>query len=85
MRCACNNVCCGSDAVGGCGCDDCDDSECWSDVDFGDDFGDDFDDDFDDDDGGGGVGNAFVADYEPVRLPFAARFACRALPERLSR
>lgn len=35
---ACNNVCCGSDMFGGCGCDGCECVECWSDDDeFGDD------------------------------------------------
>lgn len=38
---ACGNVCCGSDEFGGCGCDGCHDSDCWT---PGDDF-------FDDDDG----------------------------------
>ena len=28
---ACHNVCCGSDLFGGCGCDGCDDPDCWSD------------------------------------------------------
>lgn len=28
---ACGNVCCGSDMFGGCGCDGCDDPDCWSD------------------------------------------------------
>ena len=28
---ACGNVCCGSDEFGGCGCDGCDDPDCWSD------------------------------------------------------
>ncbi len=40
---ACHNMCCGSDEFGGCGCDHCDEPDCWSDdEDF---FGDD-DDDF---------------------------------------
>lgn len=28
---ACGNVCCGSDAFEGCGCDGCECEECWSD------------------------------------------------------
>lgn len=36
---ACGNVCCGSDEFYGCGCDGCDNPDCWSD-----------DDDFDEDD-----------------------------------
>lgn len=28
---ACGNICCGSDMFGGCGCDGCEDSACWSD------------------------------------------------------
>lgn len=39
---ACGNLCCGSDEFGGCGCDGCEEPECWSD-DYDDDF--DFDDD----------------------------------------
>lgn len=40
---ACGNVCCGSDEFGGCGCDGCDEPECWSDDnDFDDGFYDDF-------------------------------------------
>ncbi len=27
---ACGNVCCGSDEFGGCGCDGCDEPDCWS-------------------------------------------------------
>ena len=27
---ACGNVCCGSDMFGGCGCDGCEEEECWS-------------------------------------------------------
>lgn len=27
---ACHNMCCGSDEFGGCGCDGCDEPECWS-------------------------------------------------------
>lgn len=27
---ACGNVCCGSDEFGGCGCDGCEDPDCWS-------------------------------------------------------
>ena len=38
---ACGNVCCGSDEFGGCGCDGCDEPDCWSDE---------FDEDGDDDD-----------------------------------
>lgn len=36
---ACHNMCCGSDQFGGCGCDGCDEPECWSDDDdfFGED------------------------------------------------
>ena len=30
---ACGNVCCGSDEFGGCGCDGCDEPDCWSDDD----------------------------------------------------
>jgi len=26
---ACGNVCCGSDAFGGCGCEGCDEPACW--------------------------------------------------------
>lgn len=26
---ACHNMCCGSDMFGGCGCDHCDEPECW--------------------------------------------------------
>lgn len=41
---ACGNVCCGSDEFGGCGCDGCDEPECWSDdSDFDEDYGDDYD------------------------------------------
>ena len=40
---ACGNVCCGSDEFGGCGCDGCDEPDCWSpddeDTDYGMDFG----------------------------------------------
>ncbi len=40
---ACGNLCCGSDEFGGCGCDGCEEPECWSnDGDF-DDYGDDYD------------------------------------------
>lgn len=28
---ACGNECCGSDQFSGCGCDGCDDPDCWSD------------------------------------------------------
>jgi hypothetical protein len=28
---ACHNMCCGSDEFGGCGCDFCDEPDCWSD------------------------------------------------------
>lgn len=28
---ACGNVCCGSDMFGGCGCDGCEEIDCWSD------------------------------------------------------
>lgn len=28
---ACGNYCCGSDEFGGCGCDGCEEPECWSD------------------------------------------------------
>jgi len=28
---ACGNYCCGSDEFGGCGCDGCDEPDCWSD------------------------------------------------------
>lgn len=28
---ACGNMCCGSDEFGGCGCDGCDEPDCWSD------------------------------------------------------
>lgn len=28
---ACGNVCCGSDMFGKCGCDGCDEPDCWSD------------------------------------------------------
>lgn len=28
---ACGNVCCGSDEFGGCGCDGCEEPECWLD------------------------------------------------------
>lgn len=27
---ACGNVCCGSDEFGGCGCDGCDEPDCWT-------------------------------------------------------
>lgn len=27
---ACGNVCCGSDEFGGCGCDGCEEPECWA-------------------------------------------------------
>jgi hypothetical protein len=27
---ACNNQCCGSDQFEGCGCDNCDEPDCWS-------------------------------------------------------
>lgn len=27
---ACGNLCCGSDEFGGCGCDGCDEPDCWS-------------------------------------------------------
>jgi len=30
---ACGNWCCGSDMFAGCGCDGCDEPECWSDDD----------------------------------------------------
>lgn len=39
---ACGNLCCGSDMFGGCGCDGCNEPECWSDDDDFDD-GDDYD------------------------------------------
>ena len=26
---ACNNICCGSDEFGGCGCEFCEEPECW--------------------------------------------------------
>jgi len=41
---ACGNLCCGSDEFGGCGCDGCDEPECWSDdIDyFDDDYADDY-------------------------------------------
>lgn len=29
MCCACGNMCCGSDMFGGCGCEHCDEPECW--------------------------------------------------------
>lgn len=35
---ACGNVCCGSDMFGACGCDGCEEPDCWSDEDFDDDF-----------------------------------------------
>ncbi len=38
---ACGNVCCGSDEFYGCGCDGCDEPDCWSDDE---DDGDDMDD-----------------------------------------
>lgn len=38
---ACGNVCCGSDAFSGCGCDGCHNPDCWSDDN---DFSEDFDD-----------------------------------------
>lgn len=41
---ACGNACCGSDEFGGCGCDGCEEPECWSD-DYDDDT-DYFDDDY---------------------------------------
>ena len=28
---ACGNMCCGSDKFGSCGCDGCDEQDCWSD------------------------------------------------------
>lgn len=31
MCCSCGNLCCGSDQFGGCGCDHCEDPDCWSD------------------------------------------------------
>jgi len=40
---ACNNVCCGSDEFGGCGCDGCDDPDCWSEDNDFEDGGDDSD------------------------------------------
>jgi hypothetical protein len=39
---ACHNMCCGSDEFGRCGCEFCDEPDCWSDD----------EDDFDDDDFG---------------------------------
>ena len=39
---ACGNVCCGSDEFGRCGCDGCDEPDCWSEDDD-----DEIDDDFD--------------------------------------
>ena len=27
---ACGNMCCGSDEFGGCGCDGCEEPDCWS-------------------------------------------------------
>ena len=33
---ACGNICCCSDEFGGCGCEGCDEAECWSD--FEDDY-----------------------------------------------
>ena len=39
---ACGFLCCGSDEFSGCGCDGCDEPDCWSDDD--DFFGDDDDD-----------------------------------------
>lgn len=43
---ACGFLCCGSDEFGGCGCDGCEEPDCWSDDD--DLFGDDGDFDLDD-------------------------------------
>lgn len=64
---ACGNVCCGSDEFGGCGCDDCEEPDCWSD-----DFG--LDDRPDDEDNG-------FPPYDRARCcqKPAARFACEAL------
>jgi len=35
---ACGFHCCGSDQFTGCGCDHCDEPDCWSDDDFDDDY-----------------------------------------------
>lgn len=40
---ACGNVCCGSDMFGRCGCDGCDEPECWTYYEDEDDDGDDYD------------------------------------------
>lgn len=40
---ACGNVCCGSDMFGGCGCDGCEEPECWSDDSDSDEDGDFYD------------------------------------------
>jgi hypothetical protein len=37
---ACGNVCCGSDQFVGCGCNGCDDEECWTDDEADDEFDD---------------------------------------------
>lgn len=39
---ACHNMCCGSDQFEGCGCDHCNEPDCWSDDEYFED-----DDDFD--------------------------------------
>jgi len=55
---ACGNVCCGSDEFGGCGCDGCDEPDCWSDDDF----------DFDDDDFGMDCACARPSSFQCVQI-----------------
>ncbi len=63
---ACGNLCCGSDMFGECGCDFCDNSECWTPED---------DDEFDDDPADLGL------DFAPPAPPERRRHVhCEAAP-----
>ncbi len=60
---ACGNYCCGLDFFGGCGCEGCDEPECWPDED---------EDEFEDDIG------LYGPDYDcaAIALPRARGFRC---------